>query len=235
MALEAPKFSPMLTHALESFEHGLEHYVDGTSKSRKFALLHLDHAVELLLKEKCVRLGKSIYKNDRSTLSIHEAFNSIKKENVIIEEQPILEELHDLRNTIQHKGLVPDEFTADFHVHNCYRFVKRFTSKELELDFTEVLPRRYRALIEGAQESVSSEATVPESGISTKELEKLSAALRDAWEAENYTTQIISAYSVLQQAVYLLAGADAGDPNVKFRRTLRDAAVSRGVVSLAVV
>ncbi len=69
------KQSPMLKHAIESFEHGLEHFLDGTEKSRKFALLHIDHAIELLLKEKCVQLGKSIYRGDGTTLTIHEAFS----------------------------------------------------------------------------------------------------------------------------------------------------------------
>lgn len=53
------KLSPMFRHAIESFEHGLEHFLDGTDRSRKFALLHIDHAIELMLKEKCVQLGKS--------------------------------------------------------------------------------------------------------------------------------------------------------------------------------
>lgn len=69
--------SPMFTHAIESFEHALEHYVDGTTRGSKFAILHVDHAIEPCLKEKAVSLGKSIYKSDGQTLSMHEKFNSL--------------------------------------------------------------------------------------------------------------------------------------------------------------
>ena len=71
------KQSPMFLHAVESFEHGLQHHLDGTTKSRKFALLHIDQAIELFLKEKVVRLGKSIYKSDGTTLNLHEVFKSL--------------------------------------------------------------------------------------------------------------------------------------------------------------
>ena len=114
--------SPMLHHAFESFEHGLQHYIDGTEQSRKFALLHLDQAVELFLKEKIVRLGKSIYKTDGTTLTLHESFSSLKTLN--IPERPRLEEVHDLRNTVQHKGLTPDHSSTEFYVKIVYEFVK---------------------------------------------------------------------------------------------------------------
>ena len=39
----------MFVHASESFEHGLEHYLDGAERSRKFAILHIDQAIELFL------------------------------------------------------------------------------------------------------------------------------------------------------------------------------------------
>jgi hypothetical protein len=68
----------MFQHAVESFEHGLEHYLDGSQKGRKFALLHIDQAIELLLKEKVVQIGKSIYKSDGTTLSLHETFSSLR-------------------------------------------------------------------------------------------------------------------------------------------------------------
>ena len=105
--------SPILLHAIESFEHGLEHYVEGSPKSRKFALLHMDHAVELFLKEKVARLGKELYKSDGQTLNFHEVLRSLK--DIEIPEKTRLQELHDTRNTIQHKGLTPDENTTNFY------------------------------------------------------------------------------------------------------------------------
>lgn len=223
------KHSPMFKHALESFEHGLEHFLDGTERSRKFALLHIDHAIELMLKEKCVQLGRSIYKSDGTTLGIHEVFSSLGKAQVSIPEQPRLEELHDLRNTVQHKGLVPDVLTAQFHVEIAYNFFKRFIESELSTPLDDVLPKRYRTLMEGPQPSA--EAPPPETTeVSARGgVRDLTTALTEAWQAENPSSMIIAGYSVLQQAVRLLAGTKSDDEKVRFRSTLRNAAVANGV------
>jgi len=144
----ANNISPILRHAIESFEHGIFHYLDGTDIGRKFSLLHIDHAIELIIKEKLLRLGKSIYKNDGKTLSIHEAFNSIEKE-ASIPERPRLEDLHDLRNTVQHKGLALDELTTEFYITEGYNFIKRFLTDELGMNITDLLPSTYIKAMEG--------------------------------------------------------------------------------------
>lgn len=222
------KHSPMFKHAIESFEHGLEHFLDGTERSRKFALLHIDHSIELMLKEKCVQLGKSIYKSDGTTLGIHEVFSSLGKSQIAIPEQPRLEELHDLRNTVQHKGLIPDALTAQFHVEIAYDFIKRFLEKEMSTPLDEVLPKRYRILMEGLEEPAKEGPE--ESSIQGSALPAiLAAALEEAWKAENPSSKIIAGYSVLQQTVRTLAASIAGDEKVKFRGTLRNAAVSHGI------
>jgi hypothetical protein len=54
---EATKLSPLLRSAFEVLDHGLYHFLrSNTAKDMKFALLHVDQAVELMLKE-CVRAG----------------------------------------------------------------------------------------------------------------------------------------------------------------------------------
>ena len=140
--------SPMLHHAIESFEHGIFHYLDGTELGRKFSLLHIDHAIELMIKEKLVRLGKSIYRNDGKTLSIHEAFNSIEKE-IQLPERPRLEDFHDIRNTIQHKGLALDELAAEFYVTEGYKFFKRFMNDEFGLSVKDLIPLPFYKAMEG--------------------------------------------------------------------------------------
>lgn len=140
------KLSPMLVHAIESFQHGIEHYLDGTATSRKFAILHIDHSLELFLKEKVVSLGKSLYKSDGQTLSFHETLNSLK--SVEIFELPRLQEIHDLRNVIQHKGITPDENTTEFLIDIAYHFIKRFVTEELNIEFNNILPDRYVRLME---------------------------------------------------------------------------------------
>jgi hypothetical protein len=143
--------SPMLRHALESFEHGVFHYLDGTELSRKFALLHIDHAIELILKEKVAQTGQSIFRKDGKTIGIHEAYSALESKNVTILEKPRLEDLHDFRNIVQHKGLTPDEHTTEFYVTEAYRFMKRFLTEELGIRLASILPRPYITAMEGLE------------------------------------------------------------------------------------
>jgi SOS-response transcriptional repressor LexA len=97
----------------------------------------------LLMKEKLVRMGKSIYKGDSSTLNLHEAFNSISKD-VALPEKPRIESLHDIRNNIQHAGLSIDAFTADFYITEAYNFFRRFLREEPDIDLSVYLPANLR-------------------------------------------------------------------------------------------
>jgi hypothetical protein len=63
----------------------------------KFALLHVDQAIELILKE-CVRAnGKSVYKNPKETITIWGAYDILNALHIVIPERPDLELLHEER------------------------------------------------------------------------------------------------------------------------------------------
>lgn len=202
--------APTFKHAVESFEHGLEHYLDGSDRSRKFALLHLDQAIELFLKEKIVRLGKSIYKSDGTTLTLHEAFSSLK--DLSLPERPRLEEVHDLRNTIQHKGLSPDPESTQFYVEIVYRFVKRFMQDELDQSLDVVISSKYCALMEGRPLEEAGEAA---------------AAYNRALSLADPGQKVMTGYTALMLAGEVFDDKKLG--KVSLRRTLREAAVSYGV------
>lgn len=138
----------MLRHALESIEHGLVHFLDGTEIGRKFALLHLDHGIELAIKEAVVRLGHSIYQKEGRTIAFHQALNLLPSDAV--PERPRLEDLHDFRNIVQHKGLTPDESTTDFYMKEGYAFACRFFKEMLEFDIMTSLPKAQIAALESA-------------------------------------------------------------------------------------
>ena len=180
----------MFNHAVESYQHGIEHYFEGSPKSRKFSLLHIDHSIELFLKEKMVDLGKSIYKSDGKTVSIHEAFSSLKK-SISIPEQPRLEELHDLRNVIQHKGVLPDQPTMDFYAKLSYKFVKRFCNDEFGMAINTILPQIHIILFE-APEPIS----LPE---------QVSSAIRQAFESESNIEKVLGLYTAVELAAKHLA------------------------------
>ena len=205
--------SPMFNHAVESYQHGIEHYFEGSAKSRKFSLLHIDHSIELFLKEKMVDLGKSIYKGDGKTVSIHEAFSSLSKA-ISIPEQPRLEEMHDLRNVIQHKGVLPDQSTMDFYAKFSYRFVKRFCNDEFGMPINSILPQIHIVLFE-APEPVS----LPE---------QVSSAIQQAIQAENNIDKVLGLYTAVELAAKHLA-AHINEDKLSVKSVLRQNAMSHGV------
>jgi len=179
--------SPMLRHALESFEHGILHYLDATELGRKFALLHLDHSIELVLKEKIASTGRSIYRKDGRTISVHEAYGALS--NTSIPERPRLEDLHDFRNIIQHKGLTPDEHTTEFHVTQAYKFIKRFLKDELGVDLSAYLPHSLVVAMEGLEAGHEE---------LTEEAKRLLGAAERAFSSGDYATAVFSGFTALE-------------------------------------
>ena len=197
----------MLRFAFETFQHGLEHHLEQSPLSRKFALMHLDQAVELLLKEKIVQLHKTIYKSDNITLNMRECFNSLENAKVDLSERARLEDLHDLRNAVQHKGLTPDAESTDYYVEIAYSFAKRFLPNELGVSFEDVVDPKHRRLMEGAPQV---DAT------------QVQSILKEAWAAESPSQKMLTAYTAYRRAAELLGG----QAKVRLRGAIRDAALA---------
>ncbi len=142
---KARALSPLLRSALEVLEHGLWHYFRSeTSMDMKFAIMHIDQAVELLLKERVRSGGKSIYRNPKETINIWSAYEILDKElKCQIPEKPDLELLHEERNNIQHKSANPSSSDAAFFVEKAMGFIFRFTRDELKVDITEHVSSNY--------------------------------------------------------------------------------------------
>ena len=140
-----PRLSPLLRSAFEVLEHGLWHFLRSTtSTDMKFALLHVDQAIELLLKEKVRSSGKSIYKNPKETITIWGAYDILENElSCIIPEKPDLELLHEERNNIQHKYSNPNAEDAAFHIDRAIQFINRFVKDELSLQLSDYIPSEY--------------------------------------------------------------------------------------------
>ena len=141
----SPKLSPLLRSAFEVLNHGLWHFFrSDTTADMKFALLHVDQAVELLLKERVRAGGKSIYKNPKETISIWGAYDIlIDVLKVAIPEKPDLELLHEERNSIQHKYANPSPEDASFHIEKAMQFIQRFVKDELKLDIKQFISSEY--------------------------------------------------------------------------------------------
>ena len=140
-----PKLSPLLRSAFEVMNHGLWHFFrSDTTTDMKFALLHVDQAIELLLKERVRAGGKSIYKNPKETISIWGAYDILTNDlQVVIPERPNLELLHEERNSIQHKYSNPSPEDAAFHIEKALQFIRRFMKDELKLDIKEFVSGEY--------------------------------------------------------------------------------------------
>lgn len=109
----------------------------------KFALLHVDQAIELILKERVRAAGKSIYKNPKETISMYGAYEALEKLQVQIPEKADLELLHEERNSIQHKYANPSPEDAAFHIGKAVEFLCRFVKDELKLDIKEFVSADY--------------------------------------------------------------------------------------------
>jgi len=132
--------SPLLLNALESLEHALDHYLLNTPRDRKFAILHADQAVELILKEKVRSMGVSIYRKDgKTSIGLQESRDMLTKKQVAIPEINNLEMLHDERNKIQHLNSSPDAKLTDFYIEQAVKFMMRFLTQDLGLDLNKIL------------------------------------------------------------------------------------------------
>ncbi|MGA8036367.1 MAG: hypothetical protein WA823_13360 [Candidatus Acidiferrales bacterium] len=140
------KLSPLVRSAFEVLEHGLFHFLrSDNSTDMKFALMHIDQAVELFLKEKVRDSGISIYKDkSKETITRWRAFEILENElKVKTPEKPDLELLHEERNNIQHKYSNPSADDAGFHVEKAMIFIRRFVKNELNLDLREHVSTRF--------------------------------------------------------------------------------------------
>ena len=140
------KLSPLLRSAFEVLDHGLYHYFrSNTAKDMKFALMHVDQSIELMLKERIRAGGRSLSKdkNSKETITIYGAYQILEELKISIPERPDLELLHEERNAIQHKYSNPNPDDTSFHIQKAFSFIRRFVKEELKLDIKDHVPSEY--------------------------------------------------------------------------------------------
>lgn len=132
--------SPLFVSALELLAHATELYIQGNERKYKFVILHLANAIELILKDRLIDKGVSIYVPKKPlTIGIWEAFDQLKKVKVDIPERPVIELLIDDRNTIQHRFGFPDAKTVYYYLEQVIAFFKRFLDEEYNVELVDVL------------------------------------------------------------------------------------------------
>jgi hypothetical protein len=133
--------SPMLQMALDLLVHGLQHFTNGDPLDHRLAILHLDQAVELTLKERVRIGGRPIMKQGgKESISIYDAYKQLEDLGVLVFERANLDLLHEQRNQIQHLFASPDANTTRFHLDNTLFFLARFLSDEFALRLLDFIP-----------------------------------------------------------------------------------------------
>ena len=132
--------SPLFQSSFDLFSHSIEHFNLGTERDRKFVIMHLANAVELIFKDLMLDLGLSIYKNPKETITITGAIETLSKDKGIkIPHLNKLELLIDERNALQHRYGFPNELTTIFYMEATYSFFKEFLKENYNLDIEIVL------------------------------------------------------------------------------------------------
>ncbi len=132
--------SPLFQSALDLFSHSIEHFNSGTERDRKFVIMHLANAVELIFKDLMLDLGLSIYKNPKETVTITGAMECLSKDKQIkIPYLNKLELLIDERNALQHRYGFPNELTTIFYMEATYEFFEEFLQINYNLDIEKTL------------------------------------------------------------------------------------------------
>ncbi len=132
--------SPLFQSSFDLFSHSIEHFNLGTERDRKFVIMHLANAVELIFKDLMLDLGLSIYKNPKETITITGAIESLSKDKGIkIPHLNKLELLIDERNALQHRYGFPNELTTIFYMDATFLFFKEFLKENYNLDIEIVL------------------------------------------------------------------------------------------------
>lgn len=133
--------SPLFVSSIELLAHATELFAEKNERKYKFVILHLANSVELILKDKLLTEGKSIYstKNQNLTIGIWDSFKNLSDLGIQIPEKPVIELLVDDRNTLQHRFGFPNEEAVFFYLSSTKDFFKRFLKDEYNTSLSEEL------------------------------------------------------------------------------------------------
>ena len=132
--------SPLFVSAIELLAHSTELYTQGNERKYKFIILHLANAIELILKDRLVDEGVSIYQSNKPlTITIWKSFEKLEEVGIGVPERPVIELLVDDRNTIQHRFGFPDAETVYYYLKRVVSFFERFLDEEYAVDLSDTL------------------------------------------------------------------------------------------------
>lgn len=134
--------SPVFISAAELLIHSVELFrqVDANDRNYTFIVLHVANAVELLLQDRLIDAGESIYDSRKSTkITIWKILDALRKLRIQIPERPMIEFLMEDRETIQYRPGRPDLKTVYYYLDEVTAFFKRFVRDEYGINVADVL------------------------------------------------------------------------------------------------
>jgi len=130
--------SPILTSGLELLEHAIRHLRKGYPKDIRFAVMHADNAMELVLKEIARAKGIRIIDKKGQSVGYYDCISKLQRKGVQIPELPDIDLLHTERNSIYHLGSQPDKKQAEWLVFDvALSSVRRICGDELGYDICQ--------------------------------------------------------------------------------------------------
>jgi hypothetical protein len=132
--------SPLFINAAEVLIHAVELFRQVDERKYKFIVRHLANAVELLVQDRLIDAGQSIYEPTKPVvINIWKALDGLRKIHVKIPERPMLDLLIEARNTAQHRLEQPNLKTVYYYLDAVTAFFKRFLRDEYGVELADVL------------------------------------------------------------------------------------------------
>jgi hypothetical protein len=137
-------------NAFDSLQHGAEHFFDNSRETDlKYAVLHLSHAIELLLKARLAKEGlEQIYLSKEQpidlegfTVGYDEAVKRLKRFQIGFDTDQLknLGFLKKVRNSIEHNYISGQREVIQDYVAEAFKFVRDFSLKHLDITLKEKL------------------------------------------------------------------------------------------------
>lgn len=176
-------------------EHSIEHLKKGNERDMKFAVLHADNAVELILKELARIKGIRLVNKRGQSISYYECVEKLKARGIKIPELPDVDILHGERNLIYHLGNKPDKPKAEWLVYDvALNLIKRVCSDEFSYDIN-AFSKQFKL-----SQAVRDEIELTKSEITNKYLKDA----EEAFDSEMFDACVLLSYIGLE--VFLREG-----------------------------
>jgi formylmethanofuran dehydrogenase subunit E len=143
-------------NAFSSLEHGIEHYLGGSNSDLKFTVLHVFHAVELLLKARLAKAHPLLIlqrpEDDPTTgltADYKAILNRLKNLRVQLtaEDKQNLDSLRVTRNKIEHYEMQGNRPQIEDYVARAMKLLDGFVEKELDIRLRDrIRPELYREM-----------------------------------------------------------------------------------------